>query len=398
MTPRPPVAVTAPALAIELAHLCPEHGIDLAGAAALPAVLPHGARYARWLDEDRHGGLEYLARDRPGRLDPTRANPWARSLLVFGQRYTDGWPADDTDPSANGRTAADVPWTARVARYARGRDYHDVLLKAMKRLVVRLQETWPDLVAYPATDTGPYLEREWSWLAGLGFLGRNTCLIHERLGSGLFLGVAPTNLVIDGLPPPGVAAAEPLYGVVPRRRHPVDHVPATRCGSCTACLEACPTAALDKDGGLDARRCLSTWTIEWQGRAPADRRGEQGGILFGCDICQAVCPWNGRAAARAATGDAPHLGDAYAVDPAHRELDLAGLIELADEEFRARFRRTPLWRAHPAGLRRNALVVAANTGRRDLQDTVARAAETVDPETAAVAAWARARLGEGETP
>lgn len=398
MNARPPVAVTAARLADALAHLCPEHGIDLAGAAALPAALPHGARYTRWLGDERHGGLDYLARDPAGRLDPTRANPWATSLLVFGQRYTDGWPAGDADPAATGRAAPDAPWTARVARYARGRDYHDVLLKAMKRLVARLQETWPDLVAFPATDTGPYLEREWAWLAGLGFLGRNTCLIHEGLGSGLFLGVAPTNLVVGGLPPPGTPAAAPLYGAAPRSAHPQGPAPATRCGTCTACLDACPTAALDLDGGLDARRCLSTWTIEWQGRAPADRRADQGGILFGCDICQAVCPWNTRAAARARAGHAPHLGDAYAADPAHRELELADLVALTDEEFRARFRRTPLWRAHPGGLRRNALVVAANAGRRDLDGAAARAAGDPDPETAAVARWARARLREEGPP
>ena len=226
------IPVTAEDLAAELAQLCPEHGLDLAGAVTLPAALPFGERYRDWLAEGRHADLEYLARDPAGRLDPTAANPWARSLLVFGQRYTDGWPAGDEDPTAVGGAAPDAPWTARVARYARGRDYHDVLLKAIKRLAKRLAERWPGLVAFPATDTGPYLEREWAWLAGLGFLGRNTCLIHERLGSGFFLGVAPTNLLIDGLPPPGAAATEPLYGVRaaapapagPGRRHPLRHV------------------------------------------------------------------------------------------------------------------------------------------------------------------------------
>jgi epoxyqueuosine reductase len=384
-----PVTVTAAELAAELARLCPEHGIELAGAATLPAVLPHEARWRDWLAAGRHGDLDYLARDPAGRADPTRANPWATTLLVFGQRYTDGWSAADTDPSATGDPAPDAPWTARVARYARGRDYHDVLLGALKRLLGRLRERWPELRAHPATDTGPYLEREWAWLAGLGFLGRNTCLIHERLGSGLFLGVAPTNLAVAGLPRPGEPAAEPLYGLVPRRARPVGPVPATRCGTCTRCLEACPTGALDLVHGLDAHLCLSTWTIEWRGRAPAAQRAEQGGIVFGCDICQAVCPWNRRAARRAG---GPLLTDAYAADPAHDEIDLAGLITLADEEFRSRLRRTPLWRAHPAGLRRNALVAAANAGRRDLLAAVEEACAAEDPETAAVATWARRRL------
>ncbi|MCP4572608.1 MAG: DUF1730 domain-containing protein [bacterium] len=385
----PPVQVQATELAAELTRLCPEHGLDLAGAVVLPADLPHEQRWHDWLAADRHGDLEYLTRDPDGRVDPTGANPWARTLLVFGQRYTAGWPAGDTDPSATGATVPEAPWTARVARYARGRDYHDVLLGAMKRLLGRLRETWPDLRAHPATDTGPYLEREWAWLAGLGFLGRNTCLIHEQLGSGYFLGVAPTNLEVSGLPAAGTPAAEPLYEIVPRRARPEGPVPATRCGTCTRCLDACPTNALDLVQGLDAHRCLSTWTIEWRGGAPADERVAQGGIVFGCDICQAVCPWNRRAAGRAG---GPPLGDAYAADPAHGELDLAELIALSSDEFRARFRRTPLWRAHPEGLRRNALVAAANAERRDLLAVVEEAGTSEDPQTAAVAAWAVDRL------
>jgi len=357
-----PVTVSAEVLATELARLCPEHGIDLAGAVELPAILPHEQRWHDWLAADRHGGLEYLTGDPQDRVDPLRRNPWAKSLLVFGQRYTHGWGADSTEPAATGALAPDALWVDRVARYARGRDYHDVLLKAMKRLLGRLRETWPELKAYPATDTGPYLEREWAWLAGLGFLGKNTCLIHEQLGSGFFLGVAPCNLEVTGLPPGGTPASEPLYGVVPRRRRPVVAVPTTRCGTCTRCVDACPTDALDLHLGLDAHRCISTWTIEWQGRTPPERRADQGGILFGCDICQAVCPWNRRAAERG--GQVP-LSDAYATDSAHAELDLAGLIAISDAEFRERFRRTPLWRAHPEGMRRNADVVMENLASLD---------------------------------
>lgn len=388
-----PVPVRATELAAELTRLCPEHGIELAGAVALPAELPHRKRWDGWLAAGRHGDLEYLTRDPAGRADPTRANPWARTLLVFGQRYTAGWPGDDADPAATGTTAPDAPWIARVARYARGRDYHDVLLGAMKRLLGRLRERWPELRAHPATDTGPYLEREWAWLAGLGFLGRNTCLIHEHLGSGFFLGVAPTNLEVAGLAPAGEPAAVPLYGATPRRTRPVGPVPATRCGTCTRCLDACPTGALDLTLGLDAHRCLSTWTIEWRGSAPENGRGDQGGILFGCDICQAVCPWNQRAAGRP---DGPSLGEAYAVDPAHGEVALAELIAISEEEFRTRFRRTPLWRAHPEGLRRNALVVAANTDRRDLLALVEEACDADDPQTAATAVWAKGQLRRGE--
>lgn len=345
-----------------LAGLCPASRIDLAGAVALPCPLPHRERWLRWVAEERHGGLDYLLRDPVGRADPCLRSPWAGTLLVFAQRYTDGWPADDPDPAAGGSGPPGIPWTGRVSRYARGLDYHDVLLRDIQEVLAGLKEALPHLVAFAATDTGPYLEREYAWLAGLGFLGRNRCLIHEKLGSGLFLGVALTNLEVTGLATAGRPEPEPLHAVRPRRLRPPATPPWELCGSCTRCLDACPTAALDLEKGLDAGRCLSTWTIEWRGAAPAAERASQGGILFGCDICQAVCPWNQRAAARAAQGDAPlpSLPPQYAVLPEHAELKLADLVELDDHESRRRLRRTPLWRAHPEGMRRNAATVLAN--------------------------------------
>ena len=359
--------VTANRLTEILADCCPRHGIDLAGAVALPCALPHADRFRAWTSNGRDGGLAYLTRDPEGRLDPTRRNPEARTLLVFAQRYTDGWPAGDSDPSAGGAGAesGETPWTARVARYARGRDYHDILLRDIQGVLAELRAEWPDLTAHASTDTGPYLEREYAWLAGLGFLGKNTCLIHERLGSGLFLGVALTDLEVTGLPEPGQPAPVPLYGALPRRARPPQEAYVTACGACTRCIDACPTAAIDPQDGLDAGRCLSTWTIEHRGQTPAAERPLQGGVLFGCDICQAVCPWNRRAAARAADATAvmpPPPRAAYRVLPEHAEIDLADLVRLSDDAFRHRFRRTPIWRCHPEGLRRNALIVAANLG------------------------------------
>lgn len=348
----PEVTISRQELALLLAELCPAHRIDLAGAVALPCVQPHRQRWRDWLDADRHADLEYVTRDPAAREDPTIKNAWGRSVLIFAQRYTDGWPTDEDVLLREG-----MPWTDRVARYARGRDYHDVLLKDIKRVVKGLVAAIPGLAAFPSTDTGPYLEREYAWLAGLGFMGKNTCLIHEKLGSGLFLGAALSNLRIEGLPPGHEPQAEPLYAITPRRRREPTRILANHCGSCTACLEACPTDALLPGGGLDARRCLSTWTIEWQGQAPPEHRSEQGGLLFGCDICQSVCPWNQRAAGR---GAPTAVRDEYAVLPAHAELKLADLVSLTDDDFRARFRRTPLWRAHPDGFRRNAEVVLAN--------------------------------------
>jgi len=354
-----PVTVARADLAGLLADLCPPVALDLAGAVALPCELPHRAQWRGWLDAGHHADLAYVTREPQARENPGLKNPWARSVLVFGQRYTDGWSGCD-----GLQLAPKVPWIERVSRYARGQDYHDVLLRDIKNVVRGLQAAIPGLVAFSSTDTGPYLEREYAWLAGLGFLGKNCCLIHERLGSGIFLGVALTNLRIAGLPSGETPQAEPLYAVVPRRRHSPTVVRASHCGSCTACIEACPTAALLPDGGLDANSCLATWTIEWRGQAPAARRSQQGGLLFGCDICQSICPWNQRAARR----DSPApVRPEYSPLPAHNELKLADLLTLDDAEFRRRFRRTPLWRAHPQGMRRNAEVVASNLTSRPNQ-------------------------------
>jgi epoxyqueuosine reductase len=350
--------LTRDALARRLARLCPDVRIDLAGAVALPCQLPHRDRWFDWIRGGRHGDLEYLIRDPVARADPTAKNPWARSLLVFAQRYSAGWSRGDPAPVSGGPvgTESAPAWTRRVARYARGEDYHDVLLRDIRSVLQGLKKEYSDLTAMAATDTGPYLEREYAWLAGLGFLGKNTCLIHEKLGSGLFLGVALTNLEIAGLPH-GRPVSEPLYAVEARRRRRPARVAASHCGTCTRCIDACPTGALLPDGGLNAGDCLSTWTIEWRGRTPPERRGEQGGILVGCDICQAVCPWNQRAAANSAQ---PRVIREYRTLAAHGEIGLADLAKLNDDEFRRRFRRTPLWRCHPEGLRANARVVRQN--------------------------------------
>ncbi len=341
-----------------LGEVCPAAHIDLAGAVALPCPLPHAEKWRDWVAAGRHGDLDYLLRDPAGRADPTVKNPTAGTLLVFAQRYTDGWAMNDPDPSAGGPNSADTPWTARVSRYARGLDYHDVLLKDIKQVLTHLRTQWPALTAFPTTDTGPYLEREYAWLAGCGFLGHNRCLTHEKLGSGLFLGVALTNLHLEGLPASSSPVPEPLYAVTARTRHLRKLAPLDMCGTCTRCLDACPTNALDIVHGLDAGRCLSTWTIERQGHVPSDQASLTGGLLFGCDICQAVCPWNQRVAAQPAVADAPR--DQYTVQEAHTELDLTGLAEISDAEFRSRLRKSPLWRAHPEGLRRNARRVQAN--------------------------------------
>ncbi len=360
------ITVSVDELRARLEELCPAERIDLAGVVSLPCELPLAGKFRRWLADGHHGDLEYMLRDPERRLRPVLDQGPGGTLLVFAQGYTRGWHPDDTDPSATGRGDPRAPWTAAVARYARGEDYHDILLKAIKGVLRGLRGRWPDLTAHASCDTGPYLEREYAWLAGLGFLGKNTCLIHEKLGSGLFLGVALTNLELEDVvatDPDGRPRTEPLYGVVPRHRRRMTTAYLSACGRCTRCIDACPTGALGPDGGLDAGACISNWTIEQQGRVPPDRVVETGGILFGCDICQAVCPWNHRAAER----DLQPVRAEYDILPGHHQVRLADLAAMDAREFRQLFRHTPLWRCHPEGMRRNAARVLAFRAARGSQ-------------------------------
>ncbi len=380
--------VTALRLREILVPACRAHRLDLCGVVGLPRHLPHTAAWFDWLLAGKHGDLDYMLRAPHDRADPTRERPWARTLLVFGQRYTAGWPSPDGEQPAD--------WILGVARYARGLDYHDVLRGAIRRTTEALRRELhrtgviaaeTDLRAEDAVDAGPFLEREYAWLAGLGFFGKNTLLIHPRLGSGLFLGVALLDLEVTGL----ADAPRPLVGPSAQKLPDLDGM-ASLCGNCSLCQDHCPTGALDTPFELDAHRCLATWSIERQGRAPATQRAQQGGLLFGCDICQQVCPWNHKALRRP-VGEPP-LAE-YGALPEHAEVDLGDLIRLDAAAFRARFRRTPLWRAHPEGMRRNALVVAANTGRRDLLPAIREAADRdPDDEVREIARWALEILGE----
>ena len=391
--PHPP-AMTAGRLRELLLPVCRDQQVDLAGVVALPRPLPHADAWLAWVAAGLHGDLDYMAREPQVRADPRREWPWARSLLVFGQRYTNGWRPDD--PEAAGGCAEGRPWLAGVSRYARGRDYHDVLrrairtaLQAVRREVETAAGRGPAgggaVRVVERVDAGPFLEREWAWLAGFGFFGKNTLLIHPRLGSGLFLGVAVTDLEVTAL----ADAPRPLVGPPPRPAPPPGAGLASLCGRCTRCLDACPTGALTAPYRLDAGRCLATWSIEWRGGAPAAERPRQGGLLFGCDVCQQVCPWNHKAA-RLLTDPPP---GAYAPLPEPAELSLADLLVIDAATFRCRFRRTPLWRCHPEGMRRNALVVAANTARRDLLPVIRRVArDDPDPGVRETARWALARL------
>jgi len=342
-----------------------EEGFALVGI-TMPAASSQMEFYREWLAEGRHGQMAYLARSDAVRRrgDLTDTLPEVRSCVVVAHEYGSG---DD----AKGPTD---PARAVIARYARGDDYHDVVLSKLQRLLEWLDHTVEGGVSGRAyVDTGPILERELGRRAGLGWFGRNTMLIHPERGSYFFLGV----LLLDLELPPDPPFEE------------------DRCGTCRACLDACPTRALlgrDANGApvIDARLCISYLTIELRGPIPAELRHAIGNRVFGCDICQEVCPWHerfGRPAAEPAYRAREGLSGPALVDLATR------LLGLDESLFREHFRGSPLLRAKRDGLLRNVCVALGNWGTVEALPPLLRA--LVDPSSLvrSHAAWALGRIG-----
>ena len=292
-------------------------GFDLAGIAA--AAPPADAeRYLDWVRRGLAGEMAYLTDHRAQkRADPRSLLPTARSVLCVAKLYNSASPAAET---------------ALISRYAWGEDYHGILRQGLERVVAEIKR----LAAFDfkiCVDTAPLLERSFARLAGLGWIGRNTCLINERWGSWLFLGGLLLSLDLEpDSPPPG------------------------RCGTCSRCIEACPTRAIVPTEAadrceVDSRLCISYLTIELRGTIPEELRSGIGTRIFGCDICQEVCPWNVRFATET-------------TEPAYRPAGswpmLAEIVELDESAFEARFGHTALERARCAGLQRNARVVQEN--------------------------------------
>ena len=295
---------SAKALALEL-------GFDLV--AIGPADPPeHGAALRRWIEAGHAATMGYLERRLEERLDPQRVLPGARASVCVALNYHQGEP---DDPS----------WKP-VARYAWGRDYHDLIGPRLERLATHLAEAG-GARSRGYVDTGPVLERDLAARAGLGWIGKNTMLLHPRLGSWFYIGVLLTTA--------DLAHDAPLHD---------------RCGSCRACLDACPTGAFVAPYVLDARRCISYLTIEHRGEIdPALHRG-MAGWQFGCDVCQEVCPWNRKA---------PVTREAD-VHPRGTYPGAEVLSRMDDETIRKRFQGTALLRAKASGLRRNALIYREN--------------------------------------
>jgi epoxyqueuosine reductase len=337
-----------------------EAGFDRAGVASLEP-LERGEVFVRWLARGDHAGMDWLARRVGTRLTPAEVLPGARSALCVALRYAP--PAGEEEA---GPPAGDL-WP-RVARYARGRDYHNLMGKRLRKLARRVREAFPGCATRAYVDTGPVLERELAARAGLGVQGKNTCLL-TREGSYFLLGELFSTL--------DLAPDAPL---------------ADLCGRCTRCLDACPTGALPEPYRLDANRCISYWTIEHRGAIPEAFRDRLAGWVFGCDVCQEVCPWNLRR-------DLPAGHPDFALPPERAGLDLTGLLALDEGSYRGRFRGSALQRARLGGLKRNAALAMASRGARGgrreprYAEALARALGDGDPLVRRHAAWALGRVG-----
>jgi epoxyqueuosine reductase len=342
-------------------------GFDLCGVASVGHFGELEA-FPRWIADARHGEMKYMeGRDEAGELKRSslsRVAPWARSVVVCAINYNAAEPYS---------TQVSEPSRGWISRYAWSReDYHEVVMRRLREVETALhsfirgtEDATSSVVGGLQTlayvDTGPIIERVYAKYAGIGWMGKNTCVINQKLGSWLFLGVILTSIELEqDMPAPD------------------------RCGTCTRCIAACPTQAIVAPGKLDARLCISYLTIEKRGPIPEDLREGMGRHVFGCDICQDVCPWNRKAPVSNVEEFQPREG---LVNPA-----LDWLTEMEGEEFQTTFRRSPIRRAKLSGLRRNAVVAMGNSGDQNFLPRLERLATDPDPVVAAHATWALQRL------
>ncbi|MFW6050412.1 MAG: tRNA epoxyqueuosine(34) reductase QueG [Myxococcota bacterium] len=338
----------------EVKGLAQRLGFARAGVARAEPLVPERDRLRAWVAEGRHGEMGWMADTVEVRGDPSHAGmlPGARSVLVLVAPYA---------RPAEGPVG---PEPGRVARYARGRDYHNVLGKRARKLARRLREHGH--AARASVDSLPVLERAWAQRAGVGFVGKNCCLIVPGLGSHVFLACV-------------VTTAE-LVADAPMKE---------RCGTCRLCLEACPTEAFTEPRRMDARRCISYLTIERRGEVPEDLRARTGEWLFGCDVCQDVCPYNRTAP------EAPETTAPFAPHPRLADTTAADLLRMDDDAFEAWSHGTPLRRPGREGMARNAATVLGNVGGRRHLPVLREAAEhDPSPVVRRTAAWAMARIAK----
>jgi epoxyqueuosine reductase len=312
--------------------------------------------YQEWLNEGLHGEMGYLKDHAPIKEEPQKKWPRAQSALVFAAPY---FPHPEPNPSFPLKEA-------RIALYAQGKDYHHWFKESMLKLCHHLQELFPFEEFLPFTDSSPILERDLARRAGLGWAGKNTCLIHPKKGSLFFIGEIYTSLQL-------ATSREPLPDF---------------CGTCNRCIEVCPTEALIEPHKMDARKCISYLTIESRQVPPEPLREKMGDWFFGCDLCQTVCPWNQKI-----------FKDKLSIEPllslsatSESQLieDLRYVLTASGKKIEKDFLGTPLSRAGGFGLKRNALVVAANRGLKELSAEIASL--TSHPKLGELAQWALARI------
>ncbi|HEU5412632.1 MAG TPA: tRNA epoxyqueuosine(34) reductase QueG [Candidatus Angelobacter sp.] len=340
-------------------------GFDRAGVASLePGDFPELAAFSEWIDAGHAGEMRYMEkRTESGELKRAaikNAVPWARSIVVCAVNYS-------ADPPYS--VQLKDPRKGWISRYAWGDcDYHDALMPRLRQVEQRIrdlaaQETM-EIETRAYVDTGPVVERVYARHAGIGWIGKNTCVINQRLGSWLFLGVILTSLAL----PPDLPAAD-------------------RCGSCTRCIDACPTEALLGPGKMDARRCIAYLTIEKRGEIAENLREGMGHHVFGCDICQDVCPWNNK------TGNVPPSSlPEFQPRPNLFQPDLEWLAKMDVESFRQIFRGSPVKRAKFSGLKRNVAIAMGNSGNKEFIPQLERMAADPDPVIADHARWALEKL------
>jgi epoxyqueuosine reductase len=337
-------------------------GFELAGIAPV-RQFPELKHFPAWIGAGHAGEMKYLeARDEAGTLQRAALRtvaPWARSVIVCAINYNTAEPYS---------TQAGNPRKGWISRYAWTQDdYHAAVMNKLRSVEASLRGAVPEpstLETRCYVDTGPLVERVYAKYAGIGWFGKNTCILNQKMGSWLFLGVILTSLELS----PAVEAPD-------------------RCGTCTRCIDACPTDALIGPYRLDSKLCISYLTIEKRGAIPEDQRAGLGRQVFGCDICQDVCPWNRQAPVTTAPEFQPRGG---LVNPA-----LEWLAQITEEEFREKFRGSPIRRAKRSGLRRNAVVAMGNSGDRRFSPVLEALTRDEDPVVAEHARWAKQQLEQG---
>jgi epoxyqueuosine reductase len=347
----------------ELAALAQAIGFDLCRVTA-SVTPPHAAEFRAWLAEGRAGDMTWLERNEPRRTDPQQVLPGARSVIVLAMNYWqkekgNGECSQNRGTKGDGSSEDRADSSFKIAHYAWGDDYHEVIEKKLGTLDDWLTARGGRQRCY--VDTGPVLERDLAALAGVGWQGKSTMLIHPKLGTWFFLAEILTTLDLAPDAPIG------------------DH-----CGKCSRCITACPTAAITAPHQLDARRCISYLTIENKGSIPEEFRTAIGGRVYGCDDCLSACPWNRFAQ--------ESRESAFAARDFVHDWKLRDFLALDDDGFRQLFRKSPIKRVKRRGFLRNVCVALGNIGTADDLPALEKAADDPEPLIAEHAHWAIARL------